>query len=72
MERSLVSVAASTGRPSIVIFDRGLFDAAGYMTRKDWLRVLDEVKNTQGSLPLRVDSLSYLCCSFCSTSVTWA
>ena len=32
MERSLTAIAASTGRPSIIIFDRGLLDAKGYVS----------------------------------------
>ena len=33
MERSLTAIAASTGCPSIIIFDRGLLDAKGYVSR---------------------------------------
>jgi hypothetical protein len=43
MERSLTTVAASTGRPTIVVFDRGLLDAKGYMSAGMWQRVLDSM-----------------------------
>ena len=39
-ERAMTELAASTGRPSIIIFDRGLLDAKGYMTARLWDRVL--------------------------------
>ena len=41
-ERNLTSIAAATGRPSIIIFDRGALDAKGYMDQEMWLRVLAE------------------------------
>eukprot|EP00746_Dinoflagellata_sp_MGD_P025593 gnl/MRDRNA2_/MRDRNA2_160208_c0_seq1.p1 gnl/MRDRNA2_/MRDRNA2_160208_c0~~gnl/MRDRNA2_/MRDRNA2_160208_c0_seq1.p1 ORF type:complete len:300 (+),score=58.61 gnl/MRDRNA2_/MRDRNA2_160208_c0_seq1:44-943(+) len=40
MERSLTAMAAATGRPSIIVFDRGLLDAKGYMSLRDWERML--------------------------------
>ena len=40
LERALTKIAASTGRPSIIIFDRGCMDAKGYMSQEVWERVL--------------------------------
>jgi predicted ATPase len=51
IERSLTAIAASTGRPSIIIFDRGLLDSKGYMTPEDWTKLLelaDARKNDAG------------------------
>lgn len=48
MERSATAIAASTGRPSIIVFDRGLLDCAGYMPEEMWKRVLDEVDEGRG------------------------
>jgi predicted ATPase len=43
MERSMTLMAASTGRPSILIFDRGLLDGKAYMLPESWERLLREV-----------------------------
>lgn len=45
LERSMTSVAEATGRPSIVVFDRGLFDAKGYMSETTWEHVLQELNS---------------------------
>ena len=31
----------STGRPSVIVLDRGLFDPAAYMPRETWLKILE-------------------------------
>ena len=41
LEDNLTNLAKSSGRPSIVIMDRGLIDAKGYMTSDIWKRVLE-------------------------------
>jgi hypothetical protein len=46
VERNLTTIAASTGRPSIIIFDRGCLDAKGYMDPPTWARVLGEADST--------------------------
>lgn len=45
MERSMTHMAATTGRPSIIIFDRGLMDGRAYMTPAMWSQLLDEVEH---------------------------
>ena len=45
MERSMTHMAATTGRPSIIIFDRGLMDGRAYMTSEMWEQLLDEVEH---------------------------
>jgi hypothetical protein len=41
MERSFVGIAASTGKPSVVIFDRGLLDIPAYLPRESWLELIE-------------------------------
>jgi len=43
LERSMTLMAASTGRPSIIIFDRGLLDGKGYMQASQWEALLHDV-----------------------------
>eukprot|EP00054_Salpingoeca_dolichothecata_P005964 m.36926 g.36926 ORF g.36926 m.36926 type:complete len:285 (+) comp16120_c0_seq2:3-857(+) len=40
MERTMVRIAASTGRKSIVVFDRGLMDIAAYLSEDQWRALL--------------------------------
>ncbi len=48
IERSMTSVAASTGRPSIIVFDRGLLDGKGYITQEIWRQVIDSADEGRG------------------------
>jgi len=48
LERSMTAIAASTGRPSILVYDRGLLDAKGYMDEADWFKLLDSVDEGRG------------------------
>uniref|UniRef100_A0A7S0P2L2 NadR/Ttd14 AAA domain-containing protein n=1 Tax=Calcidiscus leptoporus TaxID=127549 RepID=A0A7S0P2L2_9EUKA len=43
LERSMTLIAASTGRPSIIIFDRGLLDGKAYMSGESWTQLLHDV-----------------------------
>lgn len=43
LERSLISIAGNTGRPSVIIFDRGLMDVKGYMDDEGWQRLLQNL-----------------------------
>lgn len=43
MERALTRIAATTGRPSILILDRGLLDGKGYIDQPGWNKVLSLV-----------------------------
>lgn len=43
LERSMTNMAACTGRPSIIVFDRGLLDGKAYMTSEGWQALLDGV-----------------------------
>jgi len=42
MERSFVAFAKRTGRPSILICDRGLMDPRAYLTQEEWEKLLQE------------------------------
>ena len=43
LERSITEVAASSGRPTIVVFDRGMLDGKAFMGDAMWARALDEL-----------------------------
>jgi len=43
MERSFISIVAMTGRPSIIIFDRGLLDGKCYMKDELWDKVMEQI-----------------------------
>jgi hypothetical protein len=43
LERCYVSLASSTGRPTIVIFDRGMRDNLAFMQEEEWANALLEV-----------------------------
>lgn len=43
LERNMTDIVAKTGRPSIIIFDRGLLDAKGYMTPAMWKGCLESL-----------------------------
>uniref|UniRef100_A0A7S2S009 NadR/Ttd14 AAA domain-containing protein n=1 Tax=Mucochytrium quahogii TaxID=96639 RepID=A0A7S2S009_9STRA len=41
MEQSFYNIAQSTGRPSIILYDRGLLDVAAYLPRNLWHNILN-------------------------------
>lgn len=43
MEKSFTKLAAKTGRPSIIVFDRGLMDSKGYIKEELWNKVLENL-----------------------------
>lgn len=43
VEDSFLAVARSTGRPSVVVLDRGLLDIPAYLPRKNWLEMLSQM-----------------------------
>jgi len=48
VERSMTGIAQSTGRPSIVVFDRGLLDGKGYMSSEQWQGILASIDEHRG------------------------
>ncbi len=43
VEESFLAVARSTGRPSVVVLDRGLLDIPAYLPRENWLEMLGKM-----------------------------
>eukprot|EP00930_Biecheleria_cincta_P005622 TRINITY_DN106555_c0_g1_i1.p1 TRINITY_DN106555_c0_g1~~TRINITY_DN106555_c0_g1_i1.p1 ORF type:complete len:301 (+),score=50.76 TRINITY_DN106555_c0_g1_i1:43-945(+) len=43
MERALTKAAAVTGRPSILVMDRGLVDGKAYMDEQEWKKLLEVI-----------------------------
>ena len=43
MERCYSDLCGSTGRPTILVFDRGLRDNLAFITFEEWTRALEEV-----------------------------
>lgn len=43
MEKAFTKLAAKTGRPSIIVFDRGLMDSKGYIKEELWKQVLENL-----------------------------
>lgn len=43
VEESFLAVARSTGRPSVVVLDRGLLDIPAYLPRENWLQMLGKM-----------------------------
>jgi len=66
LERSMTLVAASTGRPSIIIFDRGLLDGKAYMSAASWQRLLHDVAHEGRDVVLMGADVSeeYLLCRY--------
>ncbi len=45
MESSFTQCAASTGRPSVLVLDRGLMDPSAYLPKHQWEAILDQNGN---------------------------
>ena len=60
MERSFISIAQSTGRPTVVVMDRGLLDVAAYLPADKWKEVLKANNLTQEYLVNRYDLVLHL------------
>lgn len=61
-ERNLLRLAQITGRPTIVVFDRGVLDGKTYVTEPEWARILAELRDSQGR---EVDNQCVCCCCCC-------
>lgn len=60
MERSFIKIASSTGKPSVVIFDRGLLDIPAYLPRETWLELLGTLGFTEEYFAGRYDIVLHL------------
>ena len=60
IEDSFLQVARSTGRPSLVVFDRGACDVAAYMPKEIWEELLAANGWEQQQLLARYDCVLHL------------
>ena len=60
LEDSFVQVALSTGRPSVVVFDRGLMDISAYLPKDQWQHVLAAGGYNEVDLAARYDLVLHL------------
>lgn len=60
MERSFMILAKSTGRPSLLICDRGMLDIAAYLPREAWLNIVQANRTDETSLLGRYDAVIHL------------
>jgi len=60
MEDSFKQIARSTGRPSIVVFDRALLDVAAYLPEPQWREILEHNKLEERGLLARYDLVMHL------------
>lgn len=60
MENTFIEIAKSTGRPSIIICDRGALDVAAYLPSELWLEVLNYCNLTPEILQNRYNIVIHL------------
>jgi predicted ATPase len=60
MEDSFAQVAGSTGRPSLVVHDRGLMDVSAYLPRPLWLTILRVNGWSEALLLSRYDAVVHM------------
>lgn len=60
LERSLTTIAESTGRPSILVYDRGICDGKGYVPKETWERMLRSIDSTHDGDDTRGVSEEYV------------
>jgi len=60
LEDSFVSVARSTGRPSVVVFDRGLLDIPAYLPPATWQAMLSQLGYTEAQFAERYNMVIHL------------
>lgn len=60
MERSFLRIAKSTGRPSVLVCDRGLLDIAAYLPPETWERILAKQGLTEAQIMSRYAGVLHL------------
>eukprot|EP00441_Pelagodinium_beii_P019130 CAMPEP_0197663418 /NCGR_PEP_ID=MMETSP1338-20131121/57316_1 /TAXON_ID=43686 ORGANISM="Pelagodinium beii, Strain RCC1491" /NCGR_SAMPLE_ID=MMETSP1338 /ASSEMBLY_ACC=CAM_ASM_000754 /LENGTH=226 /DNA_ID=CAMNT_0043241761 /DNA_START=53 /DNA_END=733 /DNA_ORIENTATION=+ len=60
MEKSFMTLAKASGKPSLLICDRGLLDIAAYLPRDAWLKILEANSLTEEQLLGRYDGVLHL------------
>lgn len=63
MEESFQQIAEASGKPALIINDRGAMDISAYMDPRDWKRLLKEVGLTEKGLLSRYKAVFHLCTS---------
>lgn len=63
MEESFYEIAKATGKPALIINDRGALDISAYMAPTDWQKLLQAVGQTQEDLMNRYKAVFHLCTS---------
>ena len=60
IEDSFLRIAASTGRPSVIVMDRGLIDIAAYLPKEQWRELLAANASTEADLASRYNMVLHL------------
>lgn len=60
MEESFYRIAEATGKPALIINDRGAMDISAYMNPEDWQRLLRETGHTEEELLARYKAVFHL------------
>ena len=60
MEDSFYNIAEATGKPALIVNDRGAMDISAYMDPKDWQRLLRETGHTEEELMARYKAVFHL------------
>ena len=63
MEDSFYEIAKATGKPALIVNDRGAMDISAYMDPDDWKRLLRETGHTEDELMNRYKAVFHLCTS---------
>ena len=63
MEESFYEIAEATGKPGLIVNDRGAIDISAYMDSADWQRLLRETGHTEEELMSRYKAVFHLCTS---------
>ncbi|MBR4912635.1 MAG: ATP-binding protein [Bacteroidales bacterium] len=63
MEDSFYEIAKATGKPALIINDRGAMDLSAYMKHEDWQALLRAIGKTEEELLGRYKAVFHLCTS---------
>ena len=63
MEEDFYRIAEATGKPALIINDRGAMDLSAYMTPEDWQELLRQTNHTESELLGRYKAVFHLCTS---------
>lgn len=63
MEDSFYDIAKATGKPALILNDRGAMDISAYMHPEDWQKLLNSVGKTEEELMARYKAVFHLCTS---------